>query len=149
VVVFENRDSLSMRLAVKFGLTSEFELPAVRQNSLTSGGMRNGPIPNYVYRWTEREVEKTVGSADPGHDVPIQYFYNARFPIGRVKRLRGLRRMTLESIRVPYVIYSKLFPQQANVFGFCINKAARTPKPWMNEAVTALNAEWAHTERLP
>ena len=24
------------------------------------GGQRNTPIPNYVYRWTRREVEKTV-----------------------------------------------------------------------------------------
>ena len=149
VVVFENRDSLSMRLAVKFGLTSEFELPAVRQNSLTSGGMRNGRIPNYVYRWTEREVEKTVASADPGHDVPIRYFYNARFPAGRAKGLRGLKRLTLEGVRVPYAVYSRLFRRQANVFGFCIDKSARKPKAWMNEAASALNAEWAHSARLP
>ena len=25
-----------------------------------SGGVANGPIPNFIYRWTEREVEKTL-----------------------------------------------------------------------------------------
>jgi hypothetical protein len=149
VVVFENRDSVSLRFAVKLGLTMEFELPAVRQNDLTSGGMRNGPIPNFVYRWTEREVKKTVASADPAHDVPIEYFYNVRFPDGRVKRLKGLRRLAMEAVRLPYAMYSRVLPRQANVFGFCINKSARTPKVWMNDNATAINAEWAHTERLP
>lgn len=149
VVVFENRDSLTMRLAVKLGLTTEFEINAVRQNGLTNGGMRNGPVPNYVYRWTEREVVKTITSADPAHDVPIRFFYNARFPRERVKRLRGIGRWALEGIHLPYVIYSSLFPKQANVFGFCISKASRTPKPWMNQDGSGLKPEWAHSEQLP
>jgi hypothetical protein len=29
------------------------------------GGVKNTPIPNYVYLWTEREVTKTISSFAP------------------------------------------------------------------------------------
>lgn len=38
------------------GVALDYELPAVSENNFTHGGVENGPIPNYVYRWTEREV---------------------------------------------------------------------------------------------
>jgi hypothetical protein len=50
---------------------------------------------------------------------------------------------------VPYSVYARLLPRQANVFGFCINKARRAPKAWMNETASSMNAEWADSERLP
>jgi ubiquinone/menaquinone biosynthesis C-methylase UbiE len=60
IVCFEARDSLAMRLAVKVSLSSEYELESAFLSDGLSGGYRNGPIPNYVYRWTEREFEKVI-----------------------------------------------------------------------------------------
>ena len=59
-VAFESRDSALMRLAVRLGAVDEYELAAVAAHGLRSGGVANSSTPNYVYRWTEREVEKTV-----------------------------------------------------------------------------------------
>jgi hypothetical protein len=147
VVAFENRDSLAIRAAIRLGLSAYHELDAVRINGLTHGGIRNGPVPNYVYRWTEREVKKTLGSGDPAHEVPVRFFYDTRFPGERAARLRGARRLAIEAARLPYAACARLFPRQSNVFGFFVDKAARRRRPWMNEAATGLNAEWASSTR--
>lgn len=147
VLAFENRDSLAIRAAIGMGLSHYHELDAVRINGLTQGGLRNGPVPNYVYRWTEREVEKTVSCGDPAHEVPIRFFYDTRFPEARVRRLRGAKRLAFEAARLPYALGARLFPRQSNVFGMFIDKAARQRRPWMNETADGLNAEWANSSR--
>jgi hypothetical protein len=77
-IVFEARDSLLMRLATWLRFNNDFELQAVTRQGLESGGFRNGPIPNFVYRWTEREVTKVVRAADPAHVESIRFFYGLR-----------------------------------------------------------------------
>ena len=131
VLAIENRDSATMRLARQLGLAADYELQAVRDGGYEFGGQRGGPVPNYVYRWTEREVEKTLASIDPAHRVPIGYFYNLRFPEERVAALRGWRRGAAKAGRVPLSLATRLFPAQANVFAFLIDKAARELHPWM------------------
>ncbi len=36
------------------------------------GGMRDGPIPNYIYRWTGHEVEKSVASYHPERQFQVR-----------------------------------------------------------------------------
>lgn len=131
VVVFENRDSATMRLAVKAGFVPTYELDAVRGNGFAFGGFRNTAIPNHVYRWTEREVAKTIASADPAFCIDIRYFYNLRYPVDRVRTLRGIKRALLLSLRLPFALYAALFPKQSNEFGFLIDKGGRQLLPWM------------------
>jgi ubiquinone/menaquinone biosynthesis C-methylase UbiE len=55
LLVFEPRDSLLSRLGTRLGLGQEYETAAVALSADGAhGGWRNGPVPNYVYRWTER-----------------------------------------------------------------------------------------------
>src|SRR5438445_1104277 len=53
-LAFEARDSLLMRTAIRLGLTIDYEIEAVSGSNFEYGGLNNGPIPNYNYRWTER-----------------------------------------------------------------------------------------------
>lgn len=62
ILGLESRDSASMRLAVRLGLVDEYEVTAVAAHGLAAGGVANTAVPNYVYRWTEREFEKTIAS---------------------------------------------------------------------------------------
>ena len=61
-----------MRVAQRLGVVDEYELTAVADNGLPAGGVRNSPVPNYVYRWTEREVEKTIASAASAAAAPVR-----------------------------------------------------------------------------
>src|SRR3989339_403735 len=65
VVVIESRDSWLMRLLIKFNITPDFETAAIFDHHCKYGGVNNTCIPNYIYRWTEREVEKTIKSYAP------------------------------------------------------------------------------------
>lgn len=131
VLVVENRDSFLMHVANKLGFAGDFEFEAVMDGNYEYGGHRNTAVPNHVYRWTEREVEKTIASADPAYQVPIEFFHDLRFPEQRVAAMRGLKRAAAEASRLPLAVFAKLFPRQANVFGFLARKGERRLQPWM------------------
>ncbi|MEX0958786.1 MAG: class I SAM-dependent methyltransferase [Burkholderiales bacterium] len=118
-LVFEARDSLLMRVAARLGLTYEYEIEAVARGG---AGMRDTGLPNYVYRWTEREVEKMVRTYRPQVAPRIRFFYGLSLPApdagGRSKRI---------ALRVlgPFArAFVKLFPRQGNLFAFLIEKPA-------------------------
>lgn len=65
VIFLEPNESFMMRALVGMKMSFPYELPAVIDHNGLSGGVRNTCIPNFVYRWNEREVWKTVASAMP------------------------------------------------------------------------------------
>ena len=79
-LIIEANDSLLSRLACKIGLSEEYELSAVQKN-IISGGVDNTNIPNYVYRWTEREIFKLMKSFRPeiNHKILFDYGYQIKF----------------------------------------------------------------------
>lgn len=72
VFFVEPNDSWSLRLLVRMGFSFQYELAAVADNGYTRAGMRNGPVPNFIYRWTEHEVEKCVSAYHPERRICIR-----------------------------------------------------------------------------
>jgi ubiquinone/menaquinone biosynthesis C-methylase UbiE len=60
-LAFESRDSLLIRIAERFGLTQTYEVAGSYQGM----GVNGTDIPNFIYRWTEREIRKTISSYSP------------------------------------------------------------------------------------
>jgi SAM-dependent methyltransferase len=125
-IVFEARDSVAVRAGLRLGWVEEFEVTAVEANDGKWGGVRNGPVPNHVYRWTEREVRKTVNSLRPTHDHEIRYFYGVRVPVERWGDSRGTR-----AIAIAATIVTRVLPKQGNEFAFVVRKDVRA-KPWVS-----------------
>ena len=131
ILCFEARDSALMKLAVRVGLTGDYELaPAFLSGGLV-GGYRNGPIPNYIYRWTEREFEKVINSFAPSHRHTFFYDYGFRVPAERFAMARS------RSYRLVGLVISKLarvaeimIPTQGNQFAFGVLKNASL-QPWL------------------
>jgi SAM-dependent methyltransferase len=65
VFFMEPNDCGALRMLVRLGFSFPYEIAAVVSNGYTVGGLRNGPIPNYIYRWTEHEVIKSVLAYHP------------------------------------------------------------------------------------
>ena len=128
-IAIEARDSLLMRAAVRIGLTSAYEIEAVVLEGYRSGGWRNGPVPNYVYRWTEREVVKTIESAFPHRWNDIRFFYGLELPTQRLSMAGGARRAVAAILGVVARGVQQVLPRQCNRFGFAI--MAGTTKPWI------------------
>jgi hypothetical protein len=72
VFFVEPNDSWALRMLVRLGFSFPYELAAVTAHEYLHGGMRDGPIPNYIYRWTGREVEKAVASYHPERQFQVR-----------------------------------------------------------------------------
>ncbi len=134
VLAFASRDSFVMRLLIKLDLTQEYEHIAVFYNDCKFGGMNNTDIPNYVYRWTEREVEKTIQSFAPQYKHDFSYDYGSAYPCSPSLELNNSMKIIFLAIMKPfYFLFSKIFYKQQNQFAFYISKPLNDDNlfPWL------------------
>jgi SAM-dependent methyltransferase len=141
-LAFDARDSLLMRIAIRLGLTIDYELEAVTHEGFESGGLRNGPVPNFNYRWTERGVIDTIASYDPAYQQKIGFFYDLRIPVLRfAKTGRPILRM-IGLMLIPFSrIFVMLAPKQCNEFAFAVRRTNQL-QPWM-ETETRMSERYA------
>lgn len=147
VVVFEARDSLLLRTAIKAGMVQGYETDAVLVNGMTHGGVGNTEIPNYIYRWTEREVRKTLASFDPTGPVPVKFFYGLRLPTERLRRVGNPIKRTLgTALSYTSRVLFRAAPRQGNQFAFWAGKPSET-WPWITTDEAGgrarFNKDWA------
>jgi hypothetical protein len=137
LMVFEPLDTVITRLGVRLGLGQRYEVAAVAGSRLKAGGLRNTEIPNYVYRWTEREVEKTIRSYAPVGEPTFLYFYGLRIPWEHSRILKsGFLRRALKVIELPAKLVSRAFPRASNNFAFVVLKPGVPGElhPWLKQA---------------
>ncbi|MGH9471729.1 MAG: class I SAM-dependent methyltransferase [Terriglobales bacterium] len=143
VIFHEPNDSACMRLLERLGLSAVYELPAVFDNGCRCGGVNNSPVPNFVYRWTGREVQKTTAAMLAEHPVrvhalPYWSFRASREELGarRDTHLAWLVRRAGNllpwGLRLLEPLLNAVAPAQGNKFLCCIEKTARI-HPWLCE----------------
>src|SRR5690349_10611088 len=88
-LVFEPRDSIVSRLARVLNFAQDYEVSGLSWNDCAFGGVKNTEVPNFVYRWTEREVKKTVASFAPWGRHRFLFFYSLRIPWMRLRALKN------------------------------------------------------------
>lgn len=140
VVLFvENQESPLMRLAARAGVVGSYEHAAVRGHGGTGGGVDGTAVPNFVYRWTRREVTKAVRSFDPGQIVPLEFHaewnFATRFGTERVSTVELRRRLGLGARAMPAVqrLLNGVARGQGNIFAVAIRKDLAMPQPWMSD----------------
>lgn len=152
-LAFEARDSVIMRFLERHGLTQTYEHAAVYYNACEYGGVRNTDIPNYIYRWTEREVEKTIHAYAPHCRHNIGYRYGTAFPSTPELEIKGrLKVHLLRLLRPLYGVFVRLFPRQQNLFAFYVEKPTipQSLFPWLifddKEKKIMFNREWGERQ---
>jgi SAM-dependent methyltransferase len=88
VFFLEPNDSWALRMLVRLGFSFPYELAAVTAHEYLRGGMRDGPIPNYIYRWTGHEVEKSVASYHPERQFKVRAYPYWDFYVNEYELLR-------------------------------------------------------------
>jgi SAM-dependent methyltransferase len=139
VLVIEARDSALMRVANKLNLSPEFEIHAVINEKRLLGGVSNGPVPNYIYRWTEREVQKLVESRYPERANAFRYFYGMRQPL--FCGYTGAKRAAALTIWQAARVFQAVFPRQGNTFAFAVLHSDKV-KPWMTADGKMVREDW-------
>jgi SAM-dependent methyltransferase len=132
VLGMESRDSTAMRAAVRAGLVDDYEVGAVAAHGLRAGGVANTAVPNYVYRWTEREVEKTIASYAPHARHRFLYLRELEVPEAVLASTRGARGTLLRALAPMAKGAARVLPGQANLFAFAVVKEGGL-QPWLRE----------------
>lgn len=150
VLVFEPRDSFAVRLGVRIGVGQEYEHAAVFDNGCASAGLRNTEIPNYVFRWTEREIDKAIRSYAPAFPPAIEYFYATIIPWIALRARRNKLYLVAVTALLPLIrAVNLVYPKLCNHFGFLVIKPdpAREAFPWIRFAddTPRINVEWLNT----
>jgi SAM-dependent methyltransferase len=147
VLAFEPRDTAFVRLGMRLNFGQTYELASVSHNGMQFGGVGNTQVPNFIYRWTEKEFEKTILSNAPYGPHRFVYAYALRVPWSRLETLRS--RFFVLAVRAALPLLRLLFrilPKQANGFAFAVQKP-RLPAelhPWLiyDRGQVALNDGW-------
>jgi len=128
VIVVESRDSVVQRLAERLMWPRQtYELAAVEGNGRTCGGVNFTCVPNFVYRWTEREFEKTISCFDPTGSPSFRYFYGFNPPN---KSYAGVKKYAYSVAVFAVSIVAKIFKKQSNSFCMVAFKPT-TLFPWL------------------
>jgi SAM-dependent methyltransferase len=147
VVMLEPNDSLLMSTLVRLNFSAPYETAAVIDNDFSSGGVRDSNIPNYLYRWTGREVAKTVAAYAPERPVNVSaypYWDFNTLPrevdlrtdtrIGMLTGVVGTNRF-LTGLRAAQKVLNLVAPlrRQGNKFFACIS-IVDDLQPWLTRS---------------
>ena len=121
ILIIESNDSFVMRLSVKLNFSENFEKSALNENTYTGGGVDGLNIPNYVYRWTEREIKKLFYSYQPDKKINIIFNYqnnifNEGISNNSIKKII----ITFSYLFLKIIFF--LFPKQQNLMSIYIDK---------------------------
>jgi ubiquinone/menaquinone biosynthesis C-methylase UbiE len=150
IIAIEARDSLLMRLLEKLNIPQTYEHSAVYYNDGKFGGVNNTDIPNYIYRWTEREIQKTICSFYPYTKNKFFFRYGYAFEgLNELETQNKLLFFVLKIILPFYSIFAKIFPKQQNLFAFIVKKGQipQALHPWLKFENSKVNFDKKWGER--
>lgn len=136
LLLFEPYDNLVTRIGVKLRIGQDYEHASVYCNEGHYGGVENTEIPNYVYRFTEREIIKTIHSYAPYARHDIRFFHRMRVPWTQLRRRRNQTFYRLVRLSTPALKLVELcFPRQANNFAAVVRKPELPAAlhPWLRQ----------------
>ncbi|UDY23616.1 methyltransferase domain-containing protein [Nocardioides sp. Kera G14] len=137
VLFVENQDSVAMRWATRAGVVSWHELPAVEAADFESGGVDGTGVPNFVYRWTRRDLQKAVASFDPAYDVPIEIHTEWNLGRERIASRVLQQRLGMSDEKATRLfergqkVLNAVAGRQGNIFAATIRKDLARLHPWM------------------
>ena len=115
VLIIESNDSLTMQIACKLKFAEEFEISSIDLKN-NSGGLLDTGVPNYVYRWTEREIIKTLKSYDPSNITHVSFSYTN--DLTNVKS----NKLYVKVLIIFAKIFFSIFKKQQNCLSIFIDK---------------------------
>ncbi len=154
VIFFDPNDSAFMRAMIRLRFSFPYEIGIVANFDYAGGGVMGSAIPNYVFRWTPRELEKTARCSMPARVVrTIGYQYwdflvtkenlelRRETRIGAVTALLGADNF-IRLLRLGQSLLNAWTPFRAQGNKFCGLIVKEGLQPWMTADGKALSREW-------
>lgn len=121
-IAFEPCDNFTVRLMQRFGMAQIYEHAAVHYNDGKFGGVANTEIPNYIYRWTESEVRKTIDTFAPIAPHHFRFRYGSDKPDAAMRQKSPIKKIIISVMQPSYALFTKIFPKQQNLFAMMVEK---------------------------
>jgi SAM-dependent methyltransferase len=140
VIAFEAQDSRIVRAFARTGIVLTYEFDEVNEKK-TGGGVNNTTVPNYIYRWTRREVEKVIRTYDAAREPRIRFFSEFVFfeqflkedgflaKTGWAKTVGPQQVGRLVALALPVLNF--VLPRSGNSFAIVIDKREAALHPWL------------------
>lgn len=147
LVLFEPHDNLISRMGIFLGFGQDFEHASVFYNGCKFGGVKNGPIPNYIYRWTEAEIKKIISAMNAWGKSQFIFTYKMIIPWTQLNGRKKWWVSYLAKLVSPILKgVTFFFPRQSNNFAAVILHP-RMPEdlyPWLkvNEGEVEVDPVW-------
>ncbi len=147
LLLFEPYDNLVARLGVRLNFGQEYEHASVWDNECHQGGVGNTEIPNYVYRFTEQEIIKTINCNAPYAKHDIRFFHKMRVPWKQLRLRRNKTRYYIVRLAQPVLKLLELCaPKQGNNFAALVLKPdlPGALHPWLRQEgdIIRLDNQW-------
>jgi hypothetical protein len=127
----------------------------VHYNDGRRGGVDDTAVPNYIYRWTERDLEKTIATFAPH----VQHRFHYRYGVALPQTPAAIRRAPVRAVVVSFLRLivrplSAMLGRQGNLFGAKIDKPEGLAglHPWLTidmQGEVGLDRDWAHSHFQP
>ncbi|SCL30803.1 Methyltransferase domain-containing protein [Micromonospora rhizosphaerae] len=144
LLLFEPYDNLMTRLGVRLNLGQEYEHAGVFCNDCHHGGVGNSDIPNYVYRFTEQEIIKTINCNAPYARHQIRFVHRMRVPWTQLRRRRNKTLYHLIQLARPALkLVEVCAPKQSNNFAALVRKPElpQALHPWLRHDGEAIRLD--------
>ncbi len=150
LLLFEPYDNVTTRLGQRLGFGQDYEHAAVFANQCAAGGVSNSGIPNFVYRWTRREIEKTIQSHAPIANHELRYVHRFRVPWSQYRLRRNRLVGLIAALLVPiFWVCNIVCPRLGNNFAAVVLKPTLPGDlfPWLTATGDGvlINQEWMQT----
>ncbi len=133
-------------LGRRLGFGQDYEVHAVAAHHLKSGGVNNAEIPNYVYRWSARELEDTIKSYAPEYRHAVTTLTHLEVHWHDLRAKKNPVRLLLMLCIYPFLNISvKLFPRMGNIlFAYIPVASEEQLHPWLEHAGNRIvpNKRW-------
>jgi len=154
VIFFDPNDSAFVRTLVRLNLSFQYETGVVASLNYSGGGVMGTAIPNYTYRWTPRELEKTTNCAMPDrvvHSIGYQYWdfivneeglkLRRETRIGSITQVIGATNF-LRLLRLGQSVLNLWGPLRKQGNKFCGLVIKGGLQPWMTPDGLGLSRDW-------
>jgi len=147
ILIIEPADNCFTSLGIRLGLGQVYEHTAILHN-YRSGGVRNTWIPNYIYRFTARELRKTILCLEPTLKLDITFQHYLQIPWKLLKMRRSGLKKAAVALASPVLLLSHaLMPQTfSNQIVAMVVKPRETNSlhPWLIRRADeiTINPDW-------
>ncbi len=125
-LIIEGNDSFIMRLSSSLGFSEKFEISSIDEIN-KKGGVEESGIPNYIYRWTEREIYKTLSSFEPEFEHKILFNYSNDLSNECVQN-NSKRKILMRILKIILKLFFLFFTKQQNLLSIFIDKKNKSER---------------------